>query len=99
MGIASTNDAAYIGWADSRATVDQNEAEDAYMARVRFTGVTQLGVSTATSGGSKLTWAVVGAGLALALGGLSLMLLGRRTRSPDLERAPGAGSRPQPAGR
>jgi hypothetical protein len=99
MGIASTNDAAYIGWADSRATVDQNEAEDAYMARVRFTGVTQLGVATGTSGGSKLSWAVVGAGLALAFGGVSLILLGRRTKSPELERAPGAGSRAQPAGR
>jgi hypothetical protein len=97
IGIASTNNAAYVAWADSRATVDQNEAEDAYMARVRFTGVSQLGASAATSGGSKLSWAVVGAGLALALGGMCLILLSRRATPAQPERAAVAGAS-RPAG-
>lgn len=94
IGIASTDNAAYLAWADSRATVDENEAEDAYMARVRFTGVTQLGASTTTPGSTKLSWAVIGAGLALALGGLVLILGGRRgaTVQPEPGAVAGSGS-------
>ncbi len=84
-----------MAWADSRATVDQNEAEDAYMARIRFTGVTELGASTG-SGGHGFLWAGVGAGGALAIGGL-LILLVLRSRRPAAGGAGAAGGDPQPA--
>jgi hypothetical protein len=95
IGIASSDNAAFVGWADSRATVDQNEAEDAYMARVRFIGVPVLGATSSTSSGSKLSWALAGAGAALALGGILLFLLARRAPDAAVERQPSR-SRPSP---
>ncbi|HJV09531.1 MAG TPA: sialidase family protein, partial [Acidimicrobiales bacterium] len=80
MGIASSNEAAYVAWADSRATVDQNEAEDAYMTRIRFVGVAELGATGGSSGGDSALWSVVGAGAALGIGGLLLLLVSRSRR-------------------
>lgn len=79
IGIASTNGAVYVAWSDSRATTDENDAEDVYASRLRFAGVPELGASTST-GGDGLLWGVVGAGAALAAGGLVLLLF-RRTAS------------------
>ncbi|MDQ6724720.1 MAG: glycoside hydrolase [Actinomycetota bacterium] len=97
IGIASTDDAAYVAWADSRATVDQNEAEDAYMARVRFTDVTELGTA-AGSNGHGVLWGVVGAGAALGVVGLLLLLFLRRSPSVTGGGTPG-GAGAQPARR
>lgn len=94
MGIASSNDAAYVAWADSRATVDENEAEDAYMTRIRFTNLAELGATGSSDTGGRLAWAVGGAGAALALGGLFLLLPAVRSRRPVPARA-GAGA-PRP---
>lgn len=97
MGIASSNNAAYVAWADSRATVDQNEAEDAYMSRIRFIGVTRLGTTAGSTGASGIAWAVVGAGAALGVGGLLLLVVSRSRRSAALGAGSGA-NRPPPPG-
>ncbi|MGI8536765.1 MAG: hypothetical protein ACR2K2_09760 [Mycobacteriales bacterium] len=72
MGIASTGNAAYVVWSDSRASgVASEEAEDAYFSRIRFVDPVALGAS---DGGPKLTWAGLGAAVALLVGGLALLV-------------------------
>lgn len=88
MGIASTNSAGYIAWSDARATVGENEAEDAYFSRVRFTPVAELGATGTSSGANKLSWGIAGAGMALGVGGLLLLLFLKTGRSaPAASRA------------
>lgn len=78
MGIASTDDAAYVAWSDSRASSEGGqEAEDAYFSRIRFAAPGPLG---GDDGGSEVWWAGLGAAVALALGGLVLALAARRPR-------------------
>ncbi len=77
MGVASSDDAAFVTWADSRATgADGTQAEDAYFSRIRYVDAVALGGS---DGGRKFTWAGLGAGVALLVGGLGL-LVGSRLR-------------------
>ncbi len=76
MGVASSDNAAYVTWADSRATgAAGEEAEDAYFSRIRYVDPVALGAS---GGGPKLTWAGLGAGVALLVGGLALLVASRR---------------------
>ncbi|MDQ3304724.1 MAG: glycoside hydrolase [Actinomycetota bacterium] len=78
MGIASTADAAYLAWSDSRATGPQaQEAEDAYLSRVRFAAPGPLG---GDEGGSEVWWAALVAAGALVVGGLALAAAARRPR-------------------
>lgn len=95
IGVASTDNAAYVAWADTRATVEENEAQDAYLSRIRFTGVAGLGASSG-SAGSGFLWAGVGAGAALAVGGLLLLVFLRRSPAVAGSSPPGE---PQPARR
>lgn len=77
MGIASTDHAAYVAWSDSRPTgPGGEEAEDAYFSRIRFTAPAALGA--ASSGGSDIAWAGLGAAGALVVGGLALLVASRR---------------------
>ncbi|MDQ3640126.1 MAG: exo-alpha-sialidase [Actinomycetota bacterium] len=71
IGIASTEDAAYIAWADSRASVDRGSPEDAYFSRLRV-GDTEVDVGAVSN---SWLWAVLGGGVALALAGLALIML------------------------
>jgi len=75
MGVASSDNAAYVTWADSRATgADGTQAEDAYFSRIRYVDPVALGAS---DGGRKFTWAGLGAGVALLVGGLALLVASR----------------------
>ncbi len=81
MGIASTDQAAYVAWADSRPSADAGQdAEDAYFSRIRYEAAPDLGATGGGAGDSKLLWSLVGAGAALALGGLVLVLGVRRAQ-------------------
>lgn len=88
IGLASTNSAAYVAWPDTRASGPGGDAEDAYFSRVRFNPPVALGARAGASNSSKLPWTLLGVAIALAVGGLALMLalrLGRsspRTTSP-----------------
>ena len=75
MGIASTNEAAYVAWSDSRPSGDEASAEDAYFSRIRFTPATPADEGAR---GSRWLWAVLGAGGALCVAGAALVLGGRR---------------------
>lgn len=95
MGVASSDNAAYVTWADSRATGDEaTQAEDAYFSRIRYADVAELGAGAGES--SRVLWALLGAGGALALGGLALAVGTRLTRGRG---EPGPSRRPAPAAR
>lgn len=80
IGVASTNDAAYIAWADSRATGKDGDAEDAYFTRVRFaTPLEPTATSAATE--SRLMWSGLGAGGGFVLAGLLLFVGVRLARA------------------
>ncbi|MGI8536764.1 MAG: sialidase family protein [Mycobacteriales bacterium] len=75
MGVASSDNAAYVTWADSRASgAAGEEAQDAYFSRIRYVDPVALGAS---DGGPKLTWAGLGAAVALLIGGLALLVASR----------------------
>lgn len=82
MGIASTKDAALIAWSDSRAgALPQFDVEDAYFTRVRF----HTAAAVASESGFDASSAVAGAGAALAVAGLVLLLANRLRRRPSEE--------------
>ncbi len=94
MGVASTDNAAYVTWADSRATgADPSDAEDVYFSRIRYAAVPELGSG---GGSNRVLWTVLGAGSALALGGLFLVVGTRLTRRPG---GAGPSQQPDPAAR
>ena len=89
MGIASTKNAAYVAWPDTRATTASNsDAEDAYFSRVRFTPPAPLGTSTASTSG--WAWAIAGLGVGLAASGLALFALRWRRGGSDAVPSPAA---------
>lgn len=63
VGIASTDDAVYIAWQDTRNAIRDTDAEDVYMSSVRLNGV-----PAAVTGSAVPWWALMGAGLALGMG-------------------------------
>lgn len=83
VGIASTNDAAYFAWQDSRAGSPRAQAEDVYTAKLAYG---RAGV--AGDGDSDAVWAFLGAGAALALGGLVLLAGTRLARRAPPEGVP-----------
>lgn len=74
VGLASTEDAAYIAWQDSRNADPLAQPEDIYMAKLVHRGPTTPG----GGGGSWVAWSLIGAGAAFVLGGIAL-LAGVRT--------------------
>lgn len=86
-GLASTDNAAYVAWPDTRATTGAtDDAEDAYFSVIRFPegendDVGSVGLAGAQgSGYTPWLWLVLGAGAALALAGLLLVLSVRGAR-------------------
>jgi hypothetical protein len=69
IGVASTNDSAYVVWPDSRSGRPDLESEDAYLARVRFSDDALAG---APANDSKAPWVALGAAIAVVIGGLAL---------------------------
>lgn len=91
IGIASTEAAAYVVWPDSRAGNTELQSEDAYLTRVRFAGEALAASST---DGSRVPYVLLGAAIALAVGGLALAVGARFVAG---SRSTGIGqSSPQP---
>ncbi len=88
IGVASTNDMTYFAWADSRAGGPDFDAEDTYFTRVRHAFGEPV-TSAPAPGPSRILWSLVGAGVALALGGVVLVAGTRMARrgAPAAERA------------
>lgn len=76
IGMASTEQTTLFAWGDTRAGDDVTNAEDVYFTQVRFAEPTATGAPVTANG--SLLWTVVGAGGALTLGGL-VLLLGMRS--------------------
>ena len=79
VGLASTDEAVYVAWDDTRNATADSKAQDIYATRLRLDGRIP-GVSTTTggSGTSGLVWAILGVSLGLAAAGAAL-LVARRT--------------------
>ena len=92
VGIASTDEAAYVAWQDTRNANREFQPEDVYMARVDVDGIVD-GVST--SSGTP-AWLALAAGVTLGMG-LAMVLVWARNRSAPSESAPAA-RRPVGAG-
>ncbi len=90
MGMASTNDALYVTWADDRASKDIGAIEDAYLTRVEMNPAALLTSSTSGSTGGDAMWAGIGAGGILVLVGLGL-LGAAASRRGSTRRGAGAG--------
>ncbi len=56
MGLASTDDVAYVAWADSRPSGDDSDAEDAYFSRIRFATAAEVARSDAGESGCCGGW-------------------------------------------
>ena len=79
VGLASTDNATYITWSDSRGSLPF-DAEDAYFTRVRF----DEGVAAADDEEtSPVAWAILGAGIALAACGAVLWFARRSGTTPS----------------
>jgi hypothetical protein len=82
IGVASADSAAYVTWSDSRAASGEFEAEDAYFTRLRFAeadSAAGLG-ATPEADAAGWVWALLGAGGALVVGGLLLVVAARAGR-------------------
>lgn len=82
VGISSTEGAVYFAWQDTRNGDPDLQAEDVYMAKLALGAPTGV----AAAGESKVLWSVVGAGIALAVGGLVLLVGTRVSRRTAPER-------------
>lgn len=76
VGVASTDDATYYSWQDSRNGKAEAQAEDLCMTKL----VHGSSVVTSGAGGSRLLWGVAGAAAALLLAGIALIAASRTTR-------------------
>lgn len=90
VGIASTNATTYFAWQDTRNGNYRNEAEDVYSASARHEPPGSGEAAGAGGFDASLAWAALGAGGALALAGLVLLLGMRTARRPS-------GAAPAPA--
>lgn len=83
VGLASTDDGAYVAWDDSRNAVGESKAQDIYFTRLD-TGGEGLVSSTSddASTGVKLLWASLGLAVGIGLSGIAL-ILARSFRSRD----------------
>lgn len=87
VAIASTNEATYLAWPDTRASGPGGD-----FSRVRFAAPAALG--TGAGGGSKLPWTLLGMAIALGVGGVALIMVTQSVTSGEevapvpLERTP-----------
>lgn len=86
IGITSADHATYVTWSDSRASNAEFEVEDAYMTAVRHpSAAAEADAATAPAADNSLLWGALGAAVALALGGLVLLVGTRVARRGPAE--------------
>ena len=80
VGLASTDEVAYVAWDDTRNGNEETGAQDIYATRVRFSDAAEVFAAGAPS--TRISpWAVLlGAAGALAVGGLALLVATRGAR-------------------
>jgi Neuraminidase (sialidase) len=85
LGIVSTNEAAFVAWDDTRNGNDQTANQDIYFTRARYVPAADVFAGTAKSGVSPWVAGLLGAAIAVAVGGLVVITLAQdlRKRGPD----------------
>ncbi len=86
VGLASLESTAYLAWDDSRNGTPENASQDIYFTRARTDAALFTAASSGTSG---LAWALLGAAVGVAVGGVALVVglgLARRRKAPDVQR-------------
>ncbi|MGH9280538.1 MAG: sialidase family protein [Acidimicrobiales bacterium] len=79
VGLAALDSAAYLAWDDSRNGRPENATQDIYFTRAR--AESGAGLLTAPAETSAVAWALLGAAITLAVGGLALVIVLTATRS------------------
>lgn len=77
VGLASTDAAGYVAWDDSRNSTVESQTQDVYFSRVRHGNSVLAAAPGVPSAGDKLLWALLGASVALVIGGAALLLARR----------------------
>lgn len=88
IGIASTDAAAYVAWSDTRNSSEETQSQDIYFTRVHASEPSAVFGEAPAAGGGEWLWGLLGAGAALGLGGLVLLIGTRAARPRAPEGAP-----------
>jgi hypothetical protein len=99
LGLVSTNDAAYVAWDDTRNGNDQNGNQDIYFTRARYASAADVFGGSKQSGVSPWVAGLLGAAIAVAIGGLVVVTAAQdlRRRIPPAGTGTGAGTGVPPA--
>jgi hypothetical protein len=95
LGLVSTDKVVSVAWDDTRNGNEINAAEDIYFTRIRYAPPAEAFGGEAGGGTSPWVAGLLGAAIALAIGGLIIVigtLVGRRTKPPT-----SPATTPQPA--
>lgn len=75
LGVASSDQGAYIAWDDTRNGSEETQSQDIYFARARLTAPSSFfAAGGVPPSGHRLLWGALGAALALLVGGFALLL-------------------------
>lgn len=80
IGVASTDEAMYVAWSDTRDGDETDGAQDIYATRARFAAPGEFFTGDQSTAAQSMVWVGSGVGGALLLGGILLMLATRATR-------------------
>ncbi|MDQ3898220.1 MAG: glycoside hydrolase [Actinomycetota bacterium] len=87
LGLVSTDKAAYVAWDDTRNGNEQNGNQDIYFTRVRYVAPAEVFAGRPDNGMSPWVAGLLGASIAVALGGLIVVIgaqdLRRRRQAED----------------
>ena len=97
LGVVSTDDAAYVAWDDTRNGNDQNGNQDIYFTRARYASAADVFGGTARSGVSPWVAGLLGAAIAVAVGGLVVITVASNLRQRTPPGAPPTTSVPTPS--
>jgi hypothetical protein len=92
LGLVSTDKAAFVAWDDTRNGNDQNGNQDIYFTRVRYAPATEVFERASNSGMSPWVAGFLGAAIAVAVGGLIVVVGAQNIRARK-----GAAPAPAPA--
>jgi hypothetical protein len=96
LGLVSTDDVAFVAWDDTRNGNDQNGSQDIYFTRVRYAAPADAFGGKHDSGLSPWVAGLLGASIAVAVGGLVVMTAAQdlRKKNPPAGSTTGAGAEP-----
>ncbi len=77
VGLASTSKVAYVAWDDTRNGTETTGTQDVYFTRARYAPAPDVFGGTTKKARSPFIWVAVGAGAALIVGGLVLLIAKR----------------------